>query len=111
VFCTTARNPSSVTPSQSSSAPLHVSAALQALQVQEPEHVCVPDPPHEVEQPPVEPMTHAKPSSVEPSQSSSRPLHVSTGPPQAPQVQEAVQMRVPVPQEVEQACVEPTVHS
>jgi hypothetical protein len=110
VFCTTVRNPSSVTPSQSSSAPLHVSVALQPLQVQEPEHVRVPEP-QDVEQPPVEPMTHSKPSSVVPSQSSSRALHVSAGPPQGPQVQEAVHVRVPVPHEVAQACVEPTVHS
>jgi len=97
-------NPLSQTVSQSSSAPLHVSAAIpQAPQVHEAEQVRVPVPPQDVVQEPVVPAQHSNPSSQPPAQSSSAPLHVSGGGSQDPQTQVSRQVRVPeLPQEVVQ---------
>jgi hypothetical protein len=96
--------PLSQTVSQSSSAPLHVSAAIsQVPHVQEGEQVRVPVPPQEVGQEPVEPAQHSNPSSHVPLQSSSAPLHVSSGGSQEPHTHVSRQVRVPVlPQEVVQ---------
>jgi hypothetical protein len=109
---TIARNPSSVVPSQSSSAPLHASTPAHALQLHEPEQLRAPVVPQVVEHAPVAPNTHSKPSSGAPSQSSSSPLHVSDGPAQAPQVQPVPHVRAPVPPHGGvQAVVEPCTHS
>jgi hypothetical protein len=105
--------PSSITVSQSSSMPLQASAGGAhtphehvALQVREP---VVPQ--LEV-QLPFEPARHVKPSSKKPSQSSSAPLHVSTGGRHAPQLQLELQVREPVePQLVTQLPVAPTAHT
>jgi len=88
-------NPSSQVPSQSSSAPLHVSeGGAQAVQAQELLQLREPVVPHEVVQLPVSPRQHSNPLSQSVSQSSSSPLQVSTIPPQAshrhPSVQDCV---------------------
>jgi len=79
----TQAKPSSRTVSQSSSAPLHVSAGgvheEGAGSVQVVEHVPVPVDPHVVVQETAVERMQAKPSSRSVSQSSSTPLHVSAG--------------------------------
>src|SRR5690606_1468592 len=92
--------PSSQAPLQSSSMPLQTSAGgEQTLQAHALEHVRVPVVPHEVVHVPLEPAQQAKLSSQLPSQSSSAPLHASTGGVHVPHVQLAVQVRIPlVPQ-------------
>jgi len=104
--------PSSHSPSQSSSAPLHVSeGGLQALQLQLPVQVREPRDPHVVVQLDVAPAQQLKLSSQSPSQSSSSPLQVSDGGVQLPQAQEAEQIRVPDdPQLVVQLAVSPRQH-
>jgi hypothetical protein len=76
-------NVSSAPLTQSSSSPLQISAGgVQAHvggKVQVPEHVPVPVEPHEVVHATAVPWTHGNVSSGPPTQSSSRPLHVSTG--------------------------------
>ena len=100
-------DPSSHDVSQSSSRPLHVSAgAVQAAGAGVPHavvHIPVPVVPHVVVQLVEPPAQHVKPSSHNVSQSSSVPLHVSTGGTQAPTTQEPEQVLVPaVPQPVVQ---------
>jgi hypothetical protein len=85
-------NDSSVDPSQSSSAPLHSSVAVTAHEphVQSPTQVCVPAQPPETTQPVVAPRTHANPSSLAPSQSSSAPLQMPSAIPLGEPVWQAV---------------------
>jgi len=93
---------------------LHVSAGgVQALQPeQSARHPRVPTVPQLAVQLEVEPDTHAKVSSVSPSQSSSAALQSSAGGVQAPHVHEAEQSRLPVvPQPVVHVPVEPCRHS
>jgi len=91
--------PLSHVPSQSSSAPLQVSAGgLQAPHTHDELHVLVPVLPQEVVQLPVVPLQQAMPgpSSHVPLQSSSTPLHVSSGGTQLLQVHVAEQIMLPV---------------
>lgn len=101
--------PLSMTPSQSSSMPLHSSAGgLQVPHAQLPLQVRLPIVPHAVVHAPIRPAQHAKPSSHTPSQLSSVPLHVSAGGWHAFQLQPALHVRVPlVPQLVVQAPLAP----
>ena len=105
--------PSSHKPSQSSSAPLHVSdGGLQVFHVHEPEQLRVPVLPQVVVQLPVLPAQHWYPSSHVPSQSSSMPLQVSPGGTQNPQSHEPVHVRLPVlPQVVVQVPDWPAQHA
>ena len=108
--------PLSAVPSQSSSCPLHVSAgAVQEPQVQLALHPRRPAEPQVVEHEPVAPGAQAKPSSGVVSQSSSMPLHDSTGGVQAPPVggvQPSVQAPAPVvPQVVVQTVERPTAQA
>jgi len=80
--------------------------------VHEFEHVFVPFVPHEVIHDPIEPAQHVKSSSQAPSQSSSRPLHVSVGGTHAPQVHEDEHVCVPTePQVVVQVPEDPWQHA
>jgi hypothetical protein len=101
--------PSSQTPLQLSSRPLHVSAGgMQLPQAQEPVQVWVPVVPQEVVQVPVVPAQQVHPSSHRMSQSSSMPLQTSAGGMQVPQAQELPQVLEPlVPQDVVQVSVLP----
>ena len=99
-------------PSQSSSAPLQVSAGgVQDPQAQADEQTRVPLDPHEFVQEPVLPRQHPRPSSHAPSQSSSIPLQFSAGGVHAlpdGSWQSSVQVPDPVdPQEVVQLTVSP----
>jgi hypothetical protein len=88
--------PSSHTVLQSSSTPLQVSAGGEhALYPQLAPHVRDPVVPHVVMHEPLEPAQHAKVSSHIVSQSSSRPLHASTGGVHAPHAQLALHVRTP----------------
>jgi hypothetical protein len=107
-------HPSSVVPSQSSSHRvahdvLHSSVVpQQAPQVQSVAQVRFPLTLHALAQVPLVPWTQSKPSSVDPSQSSSRPEQVSDGGAQGPHAQSAPQGCVPEePQEVMQPRVSP----
>jgi hypothetical protein len=102
-------NPSSHVPSQSSSAPLHVSAGgSHAPHVHPPEQVCVPVVPQPVEQPCAAPRQQPNPSSHDPSQSSSSPLHVSSGGMHPLHSHRAEQSRAPsVPHDDSQASSSP----
>jgi hypothetical protein len=99
--------PLKVPPAPTLRAPAQVSLdgaepRLQVPQAQEPLQVCVPLQSPEL-QPRLVPAQQVHPSSHEPSQSSSIPLHVSAGAMQASQVQVPVQARVPwLPQDVVQ---------
>lgn len=95
--------------SQSSSTPLQVSAGgSHGPQAQPAVHVCVPDVPQLALHVRLAPGAQVKVSSIEPSQSSSAPLHISVGGAQLPQLHVPSQVRVPVePQLVVQASVLP----
>jgi hypothetical protein len=109
----TQARPLSATPSQLSSRPLHTSAggthapcAHAALQARDPVE------PQAVVHAAALPWAQAKPSSIIPSQSSSRPLHASAGAAQAPSAQSPSQARVPaVPHGVVHATVPPRTHA
>jgi hypothetical protein len=105
--------PLSATPSQLSSRPLHTSAgATHAPCAQAAEQVREPVVPHGVVQAAALPCAQAKPSSMAPSQSSSRPLHTSAGGTHAPSAQSPSQARVPmVPQAVAHATEPPRTHA
>ena len=105
-----APTPSSQTPSQSSSIPLQTSAGgVHACHEHEPLQLRVPVEPQVVSHDPVEPAQHADVSSQIVSQSSSVPLHTSTGGVQVPHSQPEVQVCVPpgVPHALVQARVAP----
>jgi hypothetical protein len=104
--------PSSHAPLQSSSWPLQTSAGGEhTLQVQLPLQVRVPVVPQLVMHVPLRPAQQAKVSSHMLLQLSSTPLHASMGGVQAPHVQAAVQVRVPVvPQLVPHVLDEPGTH-
>jgi hypothetical protein len=107
-------NPSSTIASQSSSAPLQVSAGgVQLPHVQLAPHVRVPVEPHVAVQLPVVPLTHCNVSSMIVSQSSSTPLHASGGGAHEPQVHVVLlHVRLPVvPQPVVQLPLEPPTHA
>jgi len=91
--------PSSGVSSQSSSAPLQISAGgvhwAGGGFVQLPVQVPVPVEPHVVVQVTVLPIAHSNPSSICPSPSSSTPLHTSLVGVHVPHVQPAWQVRVP----------------
>jgi hypothetical protein len=99
--------------SQSSSIPLHASmGGVQEPQLHEAVHVRIPAVPQPVVQLPVVPGMQVSVSSMEPSQSSSIPLHVSAGGLHMPKVHEEPHVRVPVePQLVTQDPMVPGVHS
>jgi hypothetical protein len=102
--------PSSTLVSQSSSRSLQVSAGAvhTAASAQPAEQLLVPVEPQVVVQLEGTPAQQAKPSSQRPSQSSSRPLHVSVGGEQALKVQPTPHRRLPVePQCVVQLDVAP----
>jgi hypothetical protein len=111
-------NASSVSPSQSSSRALHVSrGGVQSRPVGTSHvavHVPVPSVPHDAVHVTVVPWMHAQSSSVPPSQSSSVPLHTSTGAAQSAPVggtQPSVHVPVPVePHVVVQFTGAPGVH-
>jgi hypothetical protein len=105
-------NPSSAVPSQSSSAPLQLSAGgVHVSHVHIELHVREPVEPQLVVQLPVEPAVHSTLSSTVPSQSSSMLLQASAGGTQLPRVHVESQVRVPVvPQPVVQLVVDPTAH-
>jgi len=94
-------NPSSTSPSPSSSTPLQTSVdGVQVPHAHAEEHVRVPVWSSTVQLPTL-PWQHAKPLSHVPSQSSSTPLQISAGGVQSPQTHEAEQAFVPlVPHEV-----------
>jgi hypothetical protein len=100
---------SSTNVSQSSSVPLQASTgARQVPHPQLPEQVRIPAEPQAVVQLPVVPAMQVKPSSREPSQLSSTPLHASLGGVHIPQPQVPEQIRLPVePQLVLHGPVEP----
>jgi hypothetical protein len=104
--------PSSTLPSQSSSAPLQVSAGgTHAPTEQSSPHARVPVEPQLVVQLELVPRTHANTSSGAPLQSSSTPLHVSGGGEQTPHEQLVPQTRVPVvPHVVVQSPMLPRQH-
>jgi len=101
--------PSSIIPSQSSSAPLQTSAGgLHVPYVHNAPHVCEPVEPQLVVHEPIAPGVHSADSSIEPSQSSSTPLHPSGGGAQLPSVHAALHVRAPVdPQLVVQEVIVP----
>ena len=105
-------NPSSHAPLQSSSTPLQVSAGGEhTLQPHAALHVRLPVVPQLVMHEPVDPAQQAKVSSHMVSQSSSLPLHASTGGTHAPHVHAAVHVRVPVvPQDAVHVPVDAGTH-
>jgi hypothetical protein len=99
-------------PSQSSSAPLQLSAGgLQVPQAHDEVHVREPVEPHPVVHVPLEPAQQVDPSSHVESQSSSVPLQTSVGGVQLPHVQLEVHVRDPVVPQLEvQLPVVPGTH-
>jgi hypothetical protein len=91
---------------------LHDSAGgEQEPHEQEPPQVRLPVVPHEAVQGPLAPRTQSNPSSVLPSQSSSRPLQASAGRTQAPHSHDAEHVCVPeMPQGVEHDRSAPAAH-
>jgi hypothetical protein len=82
---------------QSSSSPLHVSlGGVQLPHVQSPAHVRDPVEPHAVAHPSTASLQHAKPLSQPLTQSSSSPLHASSGGVHTPHEQSSAHVRDPV---------------
>jgi hypothetical protein len=109
----TQSNSSSATSSQSSSAPLHLSAGgVHPPSPHADVQVADPVDPHVVVQGEVDPATHSNPLSATSSQSSSAPLHLSAGGVHPPSLHVDVQVTDPVdPHVVIQGDVDPATQS